>query len=40
MSMDIIGAIDHWPAKDLWTDEYLCKKMHDNKVTVAGNSYI
>ncbi|CAO3652377.1 unnamed protein product [Cunninghamella echinulata] len=31
----IKGATDHWPAKDLWTDGYLCKKMHDSMITVA-----
>ncbi|KAI8080003.1 cupin-like domain-containing protein [Halteromyces radiatus] len=31
----IKGSIDHWPAKTLWTDDYLRDKMKDQEVTVA-----
>ncbi|KAI8329936.1 putative pla2g4b [Chlamydoabsidia padenii] len=31
----IKGAIDHWPANELWTDDYLRMKMKDQQVTVA-----
>ncbi|CAO3599346.1 unnamed protein product [Absidia cylindrospora] len=31
----IKGAFDHWPANELWTDDYLRMKMKDQKITVA-----
>lgn len=29
-------AFDHWPARRLWTNEYLKEKMGDHTVTVAS----